>query len=56
MVRQVLTVAALALALQAAPPAPAPPPVDAAFAKYWDAKTPAEAAKPAADIVKSGAA
>jgi hypothetical protein len=56
MVRQVLAVAALALALQAARPAPAASPIDAAFATYWDAKTPAEAAKASADIVKSGAA
>jgi len=46
--------AALAIALlQPQPTAPAP--VDAAFAKYWDAKSPADAAKAAAEIVKTGA-
>jgi hypothetical protein len=52
-VRQVLAVAAVAAVLHAAAPVPA---VDAAFAKYWDAKNPGEAAKAAGDIVKSGAA
>ena len=44
-----LAIAALAGASQ---PGPA---VEAAFAKYWDAKNPGDAAKAAADIVRSGA-
>jgi poly(3-hydroxybutyrate) depolymerase len=56
MVRQVLAVAALAIAFQAATPPPAPSPADPAFAKYWGALTTGDATKASADIVKSGAA
>jgi poly(3-hydroxybutyrate) depolymerase len=48
-------VTVLAAAIAAAGLQPAAAPADAAFAKYWDAKSPAEAAKPAGEIVKSGA-
>jgi hypothetical protein len=46
---------AVAVAIQVVQPASPPSPIDAAFAKYWDAKTSADAAKAAGDIVKSGA-
>ena len=45
--------AALGIALLAAQPTA--PASDAAFAKYWDAKSPADAMKVAAEIVKTGA-
>jgi hypothetical protein len=55
-VRPILA-ASLVVLLQALPaPQPAAPPaIDAAFAQFWDAKTPADAAKAGADVAKSGA-
>jgi hypothetical protein len=51
--RSVLAAALAIAVLQPQPKTPAP--IDAAFEEYWDAKSPADAAKAAAEIVKTGA-